>query len=437
MAPGHGGILLEAGLEYHGDMTSRERVTAALEHRAPDRVSVDLGGTFVTGIHVSCVAALRKYYGLEERPVKVIDPGQMLGEVDEELKPILGVDVEGVFCRMTRFGFPAADWKTWRMPDGLEVLVPGRFNVTVDANGDVLMHPHGDREAPPSARMPSDGYFFDPIIRQEPIDEERLDPRNNLEEFTAISEEELAHLEGAARRAAASGRAVVASFGGTSLGDIAIVPGVGLKQPKGIRDIAEWYISTLTRRDYIHQVFAGQCEIGLANFAKIVARVGDCVDVVNLCGTDFGAQQSSFCSVATFRELWLPYYRRLTEWLHQHTRWKVFKHSCGAVEKFLPSFIEAGFDIFNPVQCSAAGMEAERLKRAYGERLVFWGGGVDTQQVLPFGTPAEVREQVLRRCEVLARGGGFVFNPVHNVQARTPVENLVAMFEAVREFQGP
>ncbi len=417
-------------------MTSRERARVALAHRAPDRVPVDLGSTSVTGIHVSVVAALREYYGLERRPVKAMDPGQMLGEVDEELKRALGVDTAGVFRRMTRFGFPADGWKPWRMPDGLEVLVPGRFNVTVDANGDILMHPQGDLETPPGARMPGDGYFFDPIIRQQPIDEERLDPRDNLEEYTALPEEELAHLEAAARQAATTGRAVVASFGGTSLGDISTIPGVGLKHPQGIRDITEWYISTRTRREYIHQVFAGQCEVALANFEKISARVGDLVDVVYLCGTDFGTQQSSFCSAATFRELWLPYYRQLNDWIHRHTHWKTFKHSCGAVEKFLPSFIEAGFDIFNPVQCSAAGMEPEQLKRTYGERLVFWGGGVDTQQVLPFGTPAEVREQVLRRSEVFARGGGFVFNPVHNIQARTPVENVVAMLEAVREFNG-
>lgn len=423
-------------MEYHDHMTSRERVHAALGRRTPDRVPLDLGGTFVTGIHVSAVAALRDYYGLEKRPVKVIDPGQLLGEVDEDLKRILGVDVEGVFRRMTRFGFPAENWKSWRMPDGLEVLVPGRFNVTIDANGDVLMHPQGDLEAPPSARMPRDGYFFDPIIRQPPIDEERLDPRDNLEEFTLLTEEELAHLEAEAQRAAATGRAVVASFGGTSLGDVAIVPGVGLKHPKGIRDIAEWYIATRSRRDYIHRVFEGQCEVALANFERLAGRLGDMVDVVYLCGADFGAQRSSFCSVETFRELWLPYYQRLTGWIHRNTRWQVFKHSCGAVEKFLPAFIEAGFDIFNPVQCSAVGMDPEHLKRTYGDKLVFWGGGVDTQQTLPFGTPAQVREQVLQRCEIFAPGGGFVFNPVHNIQARTPVENLVAMVEALREFNG-
>jgi len=417
-------------------MSPRERVLTALNHRAPDRVPADFGGTAITGIHVSCVAALRDYYGLDRHPVKVVDPGQMLGEVEEDLKQVLNVDVEGVFRRGTRWGIPAENWKPWRMYDGLEVLVPGEFNVTLDENGDTLIYPQGDLSAPPSGRMPKDGYFFDNIVRQDPIDEERLDPADNLEEFGPVSEAELGHLESATRAARATGRAVISNFGGTSFGDIALVPGPALKHPKGIRDITEWYVSTRSRRDYIHKVFAGQCEIALENLARIADRTGDNVDVVVVCGTDFGTQSSSFCSVATFRELWLPYYRRVNGWIHEHTRWRAFKHSCGAVEKFIESFIEAGFDILNPVQCSAAGMEPERLKSKYGGRIVFWGGGVDTQGVLPFGTPAEVREQVLRRCEVFARNGGFVFTTVHNIQARTPVENIVAMVDALNQFNG-
>ena len=172
----------------------------------------------------------------------------------------------------------------------------------------------------------------------------------------------------------------------------------------------------------------------MANLARIAARVGHLVDVINVCGTDFGTQTSAFCSVATLRELWMPYYRRINDWVHKNTRWKTFKHSCGAVEKFIPSFIESGFDILNPVQCSAAGMQAEVLKQRYGRDLVFWGGGVDTQQVLPFCTAADVREQVLRPCEAFHAGGGFVFAAVHDIQARTPVENIVAMVEALRSF---
>jgi len=417
-------------------ITGRMRVGAALSHRAPDRVPVDFGSTSVTGMHVSCVAALRRHYGLEPGPVKVIDPGAMLGEIAEDLQAAIGADTEGIRGRVVRFGFPAADWKPWRLYDGLEVLVPGGFNVTVDERGDTLMHPQGDLTAPASARMPKGGYFFDSIVRQEPFEEESLRPEDNLEEYGPLAEEDLAHWERVARQAAARGRAVMGNFGGTAFGDIALVPGVGLKHPKGIRDIAEWYISTRSRRDFVHQVFEGQCEIALANLERIAARAGDLVDAINVCGTDFGTQTSSFCSVATFRELWMPYYQRVNQWVHRNTRWKTFKHSCGAVAKFVPEFIEAGFDILNPVQCSAAGMDPGELKSRYGDRIVFWGGGVDTQQVLPFGTPQQVREQVLERCEIFARNGGFVFAAIHNVQAQTPVANIVAMIEAVLEFNG-
>jgi uroporphyrinogen-III decarboxylase len=415
-------------------MTGRERVLAAVNHQEPDRVPVDFGSSNVTGMHVSAVAALRDYYGLEKRPVKVLDPGQMLGEIDEELKQILGIDTEGIWRKKTRFGFANENWKPWRMEDGLEVLIGGGFETTRDENGDLLVYPEGDRSAPPSGRMPQGGYFFDAIIRQDPIDDERLNPEDNVQEFGPISDEDLAYLAESARRARATGRAVVANFGGTAFGDVGVLPAVGLKHPRGIRDFTEWYISIRTRQDHIHRVFERQCEIALANFERLYAAVGDLVDVINVCGTDFGTQTSSFCSVETFRNLYFPYYRQVNEWIHRRTTWRTFKHSCGAVEKFIPSFLEAGFDILNPVQCSAAGMEPEGLKAKYGDRLTFWGGGVDTQKVLSFGTPDLVRRQVRERCEVFSRGGGFVFNAVHNVQARTPVENVVAMVEAVREF---
>jgi hypothetical protein len=413
---------------------SRERVLSALAHREGDRIPLDFGSTPVTGIHASVVAALREHYGLERRPVKVHEPYQMLALVEDDLQQALGIDTDGVFARDTMFGFPNEGWRPWRTPWGQELLVSEHFRTTQEPSGDVLIHPQGDVAAEASGRMPASGYFFDAIVRQPPLDEDRLDPEDNMEEFQPIAEEALAHLRREVSRARASGRAVVASFGGTAFGDIALVPGLNLKQPRGIRDIAEWYISTAVRRPYVHAVFERQCEVGLANLARIHAAVGDDVDAVFVCGTDFGTQTSSFCSVATLRELWLPYYRRVNDWIHAHTRWRSFKHSCGAVEKFVPSFIEAGFDILNPVQCSAAGMDPQTLKSRYGERIVFWGGGVDTQRTLPFGTPDEVRREVEERCRIFGRGGGFVFNTVHNVQARTPVANVVAMVETVQRF---
>lgn len=417
-------------------MTCRERLDAALNHRQPDRIPVDFNGTAVTGMHVKCVIGLRDHYGLEKRLVKVHEPYQMLGWIDDDLQTVLGLDVEGVYGPDTMFGYPNENWTPWRMDDGTEVLMSGNFRTTKDENGDTLVFPGGDRSVPPSGRLPKNGFFFDTIIRQEPIDEARLDPEDNLQEFGPVSGETLDHFERESRRAAATGRGLIASFGGTALGDIALVPGPNLKHPKGIRDVEEWYVSTLTRRPYVHRIFERQTEIALVNLEKLHDRVGDQVQAAFICGTDFGTQQSTFCSVASFRELYLPYYRHINGWIHAHTGWKTFKHSCGAVYSLIPAFIEGGFDILNPVQISAAGMDARKLKREFGRDLVFWGGGVDTQKALAFGTPEEVRAQVLERCDILGRDGGFVFNAIHNIQANVPIANIVAMFSALKEYQG-
>jgi uroporphyrinogen-III decarboxylase len=229
---------------------------------------------------------------------------------------------------------------------------------------------------------------------------------------------------------------VVGGIGGTGLGDIALVPAPFLKHPKGIRDIQEWYMSTAIRRDYLHAIFEKQCEIAVENLKRFHDVVGAVLSVIYICGTDFGTQTSSFCSTETYEDLYAPYYRKMNSWIHKNTTWKTFKHSCGAIESFIPHFIDSGFDIVNPVQCSATGMDPENLKKKYGNSITFWGGGVDTQKTLPFGTPQQVREEVLRRCDIFGPNGGFVFNAVHNIQARTPVANIVAMFDAVHEFNG-
>ena len=356
-------------------MNSKERVLTALRHDGPDRIPLDFGSSSVTGMHVSCVAALRDYYGLEKRPTKVHEPCQMLGLLEADLLDAMGADVVGVIPRKTKFGYANDRWKEWNFR-GLDVLVGAEFNTSEDPDGSILIYPEGDLTAPPSGRMPTGSAFFDAIIRQSPLDDEHLDPRDNLEEFGLISDGDLDYLERSVQQAALTGRAVFGGFGGTSFGDIALVPAPALKHPKGIRDVTEWYISTRSRRGYIHQVFEAQCELALRNLAAIHDRIGNFVEVMYVCGTDFGTQTSAFCSVPAFRELWLPYYKRVNDWVHANTKWKTFKHSCGSVARFYESFIEAGFDVVNPVQCSAAGMDPVQLKREYGSRLVFWGGAV-------------------------------------------------------------
>ncbi len=418
-------------------MTSKERFDLTVSHKQPDRLVVDFGSTSVTGIHVRTIENLRRHYGLEYKPVRVTDPYQMLGEIDQELIEIMGVDTIAARGRKNGFGFcnhePFIEYLT---PWGQKVFVPEGFRTTNDKNGDVLMYPEGDLLASPSGRMPRSSYFFDAIIRQEPIVEENLDPKDNLEEFGLVSDSDLEHWKETAQKAHATGKAVVAGLGGTSLGDIAHIPGIKLKHPKGIRDITEWYMSILVRPDYIRTIFDRQSEIALENFRRLHQVIGDNLDAVFICGTDFGTQDSTFCSPEQFEDLWLPYYRRINDWVHVNTRWKTFKHSCGAVESFMSWFIAAGFDIINPVQINAAGMDPVQLKKKYGKDLVFWGGGIDTQKTLPYATPQKVREEVLHLCEIFAKDGGFVFNTVHNIQANVPVGNIVAMVDAIKEFNG-
>ena len=176
--------------------------------------------------------------------------------------------------------------------------------------------------------------------------------------------------------------------------------------------------------------------MAIENLERLHTAIGDRAAIIQTNGTDFGTQNGPFLNPAKYRDLFLPYQKRINGWIHRHSPWKTFMHCCGGIAPLLDAVVEAEFDILNPVQCSAAGMEAEALKQKYGRDLVFWGGGVDTQHVLPFGTPDEVREQVLGRCEAFYKDGGFVFNAVHNIQARTPVENIVAMIRAVESFSG-
>ena len=417
-------------------MNSRERVLTALAHREPDRVPLDLGGSPTSGMHVSSVYLLRQALGLDEpgTPVKVVEPYQMLGEIAPDLLDALGVDVVPLGGPRTMFGFPNAGWRPWTTFDDTPALVPAGFNTDPQPNGDIFLYPEGDHDAPPSGHMPAGGYYFDAIVRQPPIDETTLDPADNLAEFSPISDDDLAHYAREAPAARATGRAVLANFGGTSFGDIALVPATGLKDPKGIRDIAEWYVSTISRRDYVWKVFESQCEIGLENLRRLHGVAGDCVDIIFVTGADFGMQAGPFISPQMYRDLYAPFHREINDWVHRHTPWKTFMHTCGSIMALIPDFIAAGFDILNPVQTSAEKMDPRELKSRFGDDVVFWGAGVDTQRTLPFGTPEEVRAEVRENVRIFGTGGGFVFNTIHNVQARVPAANLVALYEAVREW---
>jgi hypothetical protein len=416
-------------------MTSRERLAATLNHRQPDSVCVDFGATFVTGIHVNALTRLRRaVLGDPDHLVKVIEPYQMLGEVDDALREALGIDVIGLLPRKSIFGTVQDNWKPFRMFDGTECLVPGNFNTTFDDNGDLLIYPEGDTSVPPSGHMPKSSFFFDSIIRQPEVDDDNLDPADNLEEFGLLGVEDIEYFQRGRQwfdeRADCGGILITP---GTAFGDIALVPAPFLKHPKGIRDIEEWYVSTAIRKDYVMEVFERQCEIAEQNIRTLIGIFGDSVQVALLTGTDFGTQIGPFISTEAYRELFLPFHKRLNGLIHRESNWKTFMHSCGSVYALIPHFIEAGFDILNPVQCSATDMDPRRLKKEFGNDIVFWGAGVNTQQTIAFGTPDEVYAEVRERIDIFNEGGGMVFNSIHNIQANTPTENMLAMFKAVHD----
>jgi hypothetical protein len=415
-------------------MNSRQRLETTLNHKAPDRVCIDFGATPVTGIAATAVSRLREaIIGQRDYRVRVIEPYQILGEIDELLIDAMGIDVVGVSPAQTLFGFENKDWKDFDLFDGTKVRVQGGFVTKRDKNGDLLIFPQGDTSVEPTGRLPKGGFYFDAICRQGPIDEDKLNPLDNLEEFGILGESDLKYFSETAAKKAATGKGVILVVPGAGFGDIALVPAPWMKKVKGIRDVEEWYISTAARKDYVRKVFEGQCEIALKNLVLLFKAVGDNVQAAFITGTDFGTQRGLFISVKAYRELYKPFHKQVNDLIHKNTRWKTFIHSCGGIYELIPDFIEAGFDILNPVQCSAEGMEPKRLKKEFGKNLVFWGGGVDTQKTLAFGTADEVYREVRERIEVFNDGGGFVFDAIHNIQATTPVENILAMLRAIKD----
>jgi uroporphyrinogen-III decarboxylase len=223
-------------------------------------------------------------------------------------------------------------------------------------------------------------------------------------------------------------------LGGGGLGDVAVIPGPHITSPRGIRLVSDWLMAHALFPDYVAEVFEYQTEIMLKNLEIYRQAVGERISVIWVSGTDFGTQNGLFTSRETFRKLYKPYYERINGWIHENTGWKTFYHTCGCVNDLLDDFAEMGVDCLNPVQINAmerGGVSARELKDGWGDKFVFWGGGVDTQKTLPFGSPEEVRAEVAERASILGRGGGFVFSSIHNVVAKVPPKNLIAMYEVI------
>lgn len=402
--------------------TSRKRVLTTIEHKKPDRVPIDLGGTLVTGIMAQTLDQLRRCLGLQKRRVKVYDVFQMLGEVEMDVVEKLHVDVLPVETPAVWFNIKRENYKPWKLFDGTPVLVPGDFNVEIDDEGNWLLHDGGTPKKPIVAKMPRNGYYFDDLKLIGSSNELQRPSLNSLREEYLLTEDELEFM---AKRASFLRKET----------DKALISGFWIKSGLGlIGSISDFLSLIALDKGYIREFLNKKQEIVLENLRLLWEALGENIDIVILEGFDFGGQNSELISPADFNELYLPYYKQQFGWVHENTTWKTFQHCCGSITKILPLLIDAGLDIINPVQTSAYGMDPTWLKQQFGDKITFWGGGVDTQRTLPFGTCDDVRNQVLERLNIFAKGGGYVFAAIHNIQLKTPIDNILAMFEAVNEF---
>jgi uroporphyrinogen decarboxylase len=401
-------------------MTSRERIWAAVNHQPVDRVPIDFGGTRQSGISVFAYARLKRHLNLAaDRPPRVFDVYQMLAEVEPELADRFGADVVGLNRRAVAFGIPNDAWKPWTLHDGTPVEVPAAFAPEPDGAGGLLLK----RDDKLIAAMPQEGWYFEPLEKHPGA----LHPDLDEWEAPRLSAEEIAFLGAEARRLReTTDRAIIAPFG----------PPYELFYGLGTGGFAEWMITFASEPDYVRRLYDRIVTAWLENLEAFHGAVGDRIDLLQF-NDDFGTQRAPFLSVRAFRELLLPAYRRGLDWIHQRTNWKVFLHSDGALVPLLPSIIEMGVDILNPVQTTAAGMDPARLKREFGYQLVFWGGSCDCQGTLTRGTPEQVAAEVRAHLDALQPGGGHVFAPVHNIQANVPPENIVALFDTALQYGPP
>jgi len=405
-------------------LNSRERVLATLNHREPDRVAVDLSGHRSSGISAVLYPKLRAALGLEPRTVYVYDPIQQLAIVDDDVLDLFGVDTIELgreFCRDERW------WVDWTLPDGAPCKMPVWAAPQRRADGWVLTNKDGLA----CGRMPDGALHFDQI--HWPFLEGRED-LNRLEDAMDASMwsvfgsppqpgrtlEELA--TGARNLRARTDRAVIGLFGGNLL-----------ELGQMLYRMDQFLMMLAGEPGRAHRFLDALLELHLKNLEQFLGAVGPHIDVI-LFGDDLGSQTGPQISPRMYKEFFQPREKVMWTRAKQLADVKVMLHCCGAVRPLLPGLIEAGLDAINPVQISCRGMEATALKRDFGKDLTFWGGGCDTQSVLPGATPAQVRAHVIGQCEALAPGGGFVFQQVHNIMANVPPENVTAMYAAVREF---
>jgi uroporphyrinogen decarboxylase len=412
-------------------MTARERVLATVEHREPDHLAVDLGSTPSSGISAAGYANLVKHLGMANQHTRVYDVVQQLAQPSAEVLDHFSIDAVDIG---RTFNAADSDWKPMTLPSGVEVEIPAWFDPVHQDNGAWEAF---NKDGLRIASMPLGADFFDqthvPYLDGYPDDFSGLSSAMSTVLWSALAHSPWDHAgdDGFWDTLRANTLALRAST------DRSLVIGVGcnlFEWGTFLRRIDNFLMDLVVDQANAERMLDALLEIHFETLDKVLGAVGDIVDVIRF-GDDLGMDNGPIMSPETYRTIFKPRHAALNAYVHERSDIKTFLHSCGSIHALLPDLIEAGVDIINPVQISAANMEPERLKADFGNDITFWGGGADTRKVLPRGTPDEVKDHVRYNIETFAPGGGFVFVPAHNMLPDIPPQNIVAMFEAVDEYR--
>ncbi len=414
-------------------MTSRERVLTAIAHKEPDRVPVDMGATPSSGISAQAYARLQGYLGYDE-PTQIYDVVQQLAQPSDRIIDHFGIDVLDI-GRM--WNAQASDWYDVDIGQGLTGQYPVWFHPERAVDG---AWEAKDERGRVLAYMPEGATFFDQAVFPwiDGYPESRADMEELLDEaMNDVLWQRYAHSpwdHASEDDFWQQLRSRTLKLRESTDKALMVVCGCNLFEwGTFLRRMDNFLMDLYVEQEKAAMLMEALMTRHMATLEKVCAAVGDVVDILRF-GDDLGMDSGPFMGLDIYRELFHDHRTRLCDYVHRNSSMHTFLHSCGSIEQYLPSLIESGIDIINPVQTNCRDMEAASLKAAYGKDIVFWGGGVDPREILNRGTPQQVKDDVRRRLEVFSPGGGYVFNTIHNILPDVPPENIEAVFQAVEEF---
>jgi len=409
-------------------VTSRERVKLAIEHKEADRVPLDLGAMRSTGIATIAYNNLRKKLGIKKGLARMYDFVQQLAYPEKQIMDIFHIDAIDAGQAFLKSN---DNWKEWTLNDNSKCLIPKYLNIEIDKDLIVLVKDKNNivlGKKPKTSLYVDQAYWVYKDLPAIPDNFKDIDkhmwaipsPPWHLNIFD--DEEYKLFINN------------IKELYQTTDYSIMLAVGCNLFETGTfLRGMENFLCDIYIDKKGTERLLDFLVERNLRLLDRVLKGVGKYVDILQF-GDDLGSQDRSFMSPDIFKEIFKPRYKKMWDFVHNNSECKIFLHSCGSIYEVIPDLIDIGLEILNPVQTTAANMEAGRLKKEFGKDIAFWGGGCDTQYILSTATVKEVKEDVKRRIDIFAKNGGFIFNQIHNILANVPPENVIAMLEAAYEY---